>query len=365
MNSPRFPELGFYALPGHVADPRAIVEEVKDGAALGLGSVWISERPGTKDIGVLSGVAMAHAPSLCIGSGLIGNLPLRNPLAVASYASTMMLLSGNRFVLGLGHGQDRLADCAGFPRSTRPLIRRYIDVLRCLWRGEVVTAQGDNWNLKGAALGTRLAVSPPIYMAAVGDRSLAFAGVHCDGVLLFSCLNAAAVAHSVTTVRTAAARAGRDPSAVRVCAVAVTACDVPEEKILNYIVRRMNTYFMLPMIDALIRVNQWDPDLAAKIKHEVMTDVITRAGNTQGALGDEGVSRELDVLRRFRDLYPAAWLQQCNAIGDADDCTRYVRSLFAAGADHVILHGSPPCDLKSLIARWSDLNPHAPRERGL
>ena len=53
----RFPELGYYTLPGHVAHPGQVVEEVRAGAALGLGSVWISERLNTKSVEVLSGVA--------------------------------------------------------------------------------------------------------------------------------------------------------------------------------------------------------------------------------------------------------------------------------------------------------------------
>ncbi len=344
----RFPQFGFYGLPGHVSDPTTLADEVRDGQALGLGSVWLSERPGTKDIGVLCGTAQAHAPELAIGTALVGNLPLRHPLMVASFASTMMLMTKNRFTLGVGHGQDRLADIANVPRSNRPLIGRYLAVLRRLWNGEVVSAKGDNWVLDNAALGLKLSTPPPIYMAAIGDKSLAWAGRHCDGVLLFSCLNAPAVAHSVQVVRQTAAEAGRDPATITICAVAVTACDVAEEKQLNYLVRRMNTYFMLPSIDALIRVNGWDPAIAAKIK----AAVFEQAKATSGALGDEGVSRELDVLRRFRDHYPPAWLNDCNALGDARTCVGYVRSLFDAGADRVIFHGSPPRDLRSLLAIW-------------
>ncbi|MGH8596202.1 MAG: LLM class flavin-dependent oxidoreductase, partial [Gammaproteobacteria bacterium] len=262
-----------------------------------------------------------------------------------SYCSTMTLMTQHKFILGVGHGQDRLADCAGVPRSTRPLIGRYIEILKRLWNGEIVNAASDNWTLKNAALGLKLLAPPPIFMAATGDKSLAWAGRHCDGVLLFSCLNPSAVAHSVRVIRQAAEGAGRDPHAITICAVAVTACEVSEEKMLNYVVRRLNTYFMLPSIDGLIRVNGWDPAIAASIK----AAVFEQARAAQGAVGDEGVSRELDQLRRFRDLYPRAWLEDCHAIGDAATCLRYVCALRNAGADRVIFHGSPPRDLKPLL----------------
>ena len=348
-----YPELGFMILGGHVHDPRPAISELKTGENLGLGSVWISERPGTKDIGALCGAAVGAAPNLEVGTGLISNLQIRNPLTVASFASTMAQLTDNRFILGVGHGQNRLSDMTGAPHSTMPLIGRYIETLRSLWRGETVTASHDGWTLNNAALGLSLDTLPRVFMGAVGDKTLAWAGRHADGVILFSCLNEQAVAHSVSIVRKAAEEAGRDPASVEIWGVAVAACEVDEEKFLNYIVRRMNTYFMLPMIDRLVKVNGWDTELANKIK----TEVVEQAKSSQGALGDEGVSREIDELRRVRDLYPNEWLESCNAVGEADSACSYIRSLFDAGADKVLLHGSPPSDLNPLIHAWPQHRP--------
>lgn len=348
-----YPELGYWILGGHVRDPRPIIDEAREGERIGLSTIWISERPGTKDIGVLSGAALAAAPHSTIGTGLIQNLQTRNPLAVASYAATMMKMTGNKFILGVGHGQPSLSHMFGAPKSTLPLIERYISTLKSLWRGEVVNTSSDGWTLNDARLGADLDEMPKIYMAGVGDKSLAWAGQHADGVLLFSCLNPDAVKHSVNVVRESAAQAGRDPADVSICAVAVTACEVSEEKMLNYVVRRMNTYFMLPMIDVLVRVNNWDPGVAATIKAEVMND----ASNKAGSMGDENASRDLDELRRFYSLYPKEWLHECNAIGSAQHCAHFMRSLLEAGADHIIIHGSPPSDLGSLMTEWPKHRP--------
>ncbi|MGB1883191.1 MAG: TIGR03857 family LLM class F420-dependent oxidoreductase [Gammaproteobacteria bacterium] len=348
-----YPELGYFVLGGHIHDPSPAIDHFKLGEQLGLGTVWLSERPGSKDIGVLCGAAAAAAPKMNVGAGLVANLPARNPLITASLAATMSLVTQGRFILGVGRGQDRFADMLGVPRSNFALIEHYLDAMRCLWRGETVTAAHDGWTLEDANLGVNLESPPPIWMGAVGDRTLAWGGANCDGVMLFSQLNAAAVEHSVRIVKTAAARAGRDPDKVEVAAVAVNACDVDEEKMLNYIVRRMNTYFMWPVIDLLVAVNDWDRATASAIK----TAVREQANNPVGALGDEGVSREMDDLRRMRDLYPASWIDQCNAVGDADTGARYIRSLFDAGADKVLLHGAPPADFRSLIEAWPNHRP--------
>ena len=248
MTDPRFPELGYYALPGHALSPEDIFDEVRDGDELGLGSVWISERFNTKDIGVMSGVAATLSPNMGIASGLIANLPLRNPLVVAGYASTMASITNNRFCLGIGRGVDPLADVTGTQRLNFTVLEDYISVLRQLWRGDVVNYEGVLGKFSRMGLGLSLDPTPPIIMAAMGDKACAWAGKHCDGVLYNSLWTAEAVASSTAIVRRSAEEAGRDPDSIRVWTIQVTACETSEEDVLNYIVRRMNTYLHFPFM---------------------------------------------------------------------------------------------------------------------
>ena len=67
----RFPEIGFYTLPGRVANPQPMLQEVRDAEALGLGSVWISERHDVKESAVLSGAAAAATSDLAGAAGVI------------------------------------------------------------------------------------------------------------------------------------------------------------------------------------------------------------------------------------------------------------------------------------------------------
>jgi len=48
-----FPELGFYALAGAADSSRRLLPEVRDGEALGLGTVLISERYNKKGVAAL------------------------------------------------------------------------------------------------------------------------------------------------------------------------------------------------------------------------------------------------------------------------------------------------------------------------
>ena len=355
MSKVRFPELGFYALPGYSQSPKPMFEEVADGEELGLGSVWISERFNTKDIGVISGVAAALSPNMGIASGLIGNLPIRHPIAVASYASTMASLTDDRFSLGLGRGIDVLADMTGTPRIGFHVLEDYIDILRRLWRGEVVHYEGVLGEMSNMGLGMAWETPPPIIMAAMGAKTCEWAGKHCDGVVYNSLWTKDAIGRSTAILRKSAEEAGRNPDDIRVWAIQVTACETSEEDVLNYIIRRMNTYVFFPhMFEALCKFNGWDLGIVDKVRAAIAD---ADGAGSSGGVGDEHTTRELDALRRIRDLYPEEWVYQGNAVGSAKDCARATRERLDAGADGILLHGSPPKKLKPLIDIWAHYRP--------
>jgi alkanesulfonate monooxygenase SsuD/methylene tetrahydromethanopterin reductase-like flavin-dependent oxidoreductase (luciferase family) len=206
--------------------------------------------------------------------------------------------------------------------------------------------------LTKATLGLGLDPLPPIIMAAMGDRTCRWAGANCDGVVFNSLWSVEAVEHCTQIIREAAAAAGRDPATVRVWTILVTACEVSEETMLRTIVRRMNTYMYFPwFIDALCRVNGWDPTQAARVAAR-LKEIDAGAQPAGGTLGDEHTSRDIDALREMYATYPEQWIHQGNAVGDREHCARLVRARFDAGADGVLLHGSAPQDLAPLLEAW-------------
>lgn len=345
-----FPELGFYALPGHAVEPQQIFDDIPAGDSLGFGSVWISERLNNKELGVLSGISLAKSPNMAVAASLIANLPARNPVLTAAYASTMMVLSDNRFALGVGRGFNSLADSLGLPHMNFALFADYFDILRRLWRGEAVDYQGPAGTLSGAKLGMELEVIPPIIMAAMGPKTLYWAGQHADGVLLQPLWSTEGVAASIEIIQRGARDAGRDPASVKIWPIVVTASDVDEEKQLDYVVRRMSTYAVLPhILESVCAINGWVLDEVLPVRQAILDDMDQAK---TGSMGDEGVTREHDQLRRIRDLWPEKWLYEGNAIGSAEECARRLKAYFNAGADGIVLHGSRPQDLASLLKIW-------------
>jgi len=351
----RYPEFGCYALPGHISDPTAAIDEIRDAERLGFGSVWISERFAAKNADVLSGAAAVLTPSMGIAAGLIQNLPLRHPIVTAGYAATMAKLTGDRFALGVGRGTDSFADASGTPRLTFRIMEDYISILRRLWRGETVDYEGPLGAIKGLRLGVVLPVIPPVICAGMGEKTLKWAGRIADGVVFNSLWTVEAVKRSAKLVRQGAEEAGRDPASVRIWTILVTACDVPEEQMLRYVVRRMNTYILFPaMFDSICDANGWNRADAQRLR-----EALARLDKAQksGTMGDESTTRDLDELRHMASLYPRAWIEEGNAVGTGEDGARAARERLDAGADGVLFHGSTPKEMAGVLSAWKSMRP--------
>ncbi len=357
MTTVQFPEFGIYALPGHALTPKDIYHEVPRAEALGLGSVWIAERPNTKDIGVMSGIAAGLTRNMGIASGLVTNLTLRHPLTVAGYASTMMTVTDNRFALGIGRGVNPLSDATGTLRINLKVLEDYIDILRRLWRGETVSYDGVLGKMPKLSLGMKLDVPPPVIMGPLGPKTAYFAGRVCDGVVLNSLTSVRALREFIKHVRRGAEDAGRDPASIKIWTILMTACEVPEEVMLQTIIRRMNTYVLFPpSFNLTCEMNGWDVATSAEIRRKLAEiDGAPKAG----AIGDEHTSRELSDLRKMKELYPAQWIREGCAVGSAAECLPCIQERFDAGADGILFHGTTPDHLAPLLEAWRKVRPAA------
>jgi probable F420-dependent oxidoreductase len=328
---------------------------VRRGEAMGLGSVWLSERFANKNVEVLSGAAAAASTRMGIASGLIANLPLRHPVVTAGYASTMMSLSGGRFALGLSRGQDALADASGTPRLSLDYLRDYIGILRRLWQGEAVSYDGPVGRLNKMSLGGAPDTTPPVIMAVMGEKSAYWAGRNCDGVLFYSWWNCTAIERLSALVRKGAVDAGRDPFRIRIWSIVITACELTQDEMLVYVMGRLNAIQQSPrMFDAVCAANGWNKGIAERARAAMRERGIDR----KDWFNDQGLSqRDFDEFRWTRDLYPDNWFEEGAAIGSADDCAQRICQRFAAGADGILLHGGSPGRLAPLLKVWPDHRP--------
>src|ERR1700693_6332993 len=140
--------LGFsmgYAPPG--TSPLALVELAQEAERLGYDSAWAAEAWGTDSVTVLSWLA-ATTSTIKVGSALMQS-PARTPAMTAMTAATLDLLSGGRFLLGLGTSGPQVVEGWHGQPWGKPLgrTREYIAIVRAALRREVVEHHGEHYTI--------------------------------------------------------------------------------------------------------------------------------------------------------------------------------------------------------------------------
>jgi len=338
----RFPELGFYGLAGAPTSPAELIDECRDGEALGLGTVFLSERFNIKEIATISGVAGAVTTSMRIATG-VTNHNTRHPIVTASYATTMHRLTNGRFVLGIGRGMDRMFDAFGLPRITTAQLEDFAGLVRRLWHGEVVMGHdGPAGKYPVLALDPAFDEDIPLLLSAFGPKSLELAGRCFDEVLLHTYFTDETLQRCVTTVKTAAERAGRDPDSVKVWSCYATIGDwIPEDVRLKKTVGRLATYLQA-YGDLMVSTNRWDPAVLERFRADPFV------AGFRGALDGKATTAELEHVAT---LIPDEWLAPA-ANGTAVECAAAVARQLELGADGVILHGAAPRDIAPVVEAY-------------
>ncbi len=332
-------ELGFYALAGQATTSRDLIEEVRTGEAMGFGTVFISERFDKKEAATLSGAAGAVSERITIETAAT-NHNTRHLMITAGYARTMQSLTGGRFVLGLGRGIAALQDAFGISRITTAQMEDAVDLLRRLFRGEVILGHdGPAGRFPVLHLSSEVDEYLPMSVVAFGPNTLRLAGRCFDEVVLHTYFTDETTARCVETVRAAADQAGRDPASVTIWSCFATIGDhLPEPLRLKKTVGRLATYLQ-GYGDLLVSTNRWDPAVLERFRAD---QVVAGVGGAIDALATT------EQLEHIAGLLPDEWLAP-SATGRATQCVESIRGQLDLGCDGVILHGATPNELAPIV----------------
>lgn len=174
----------------------------------GYRAVFCPEIAGRDAFAALTGLA-GSTRTILLGTG-VAPMTSRIPRLTAMGAATVHERSGGRAILGLGTGPGR--------KGALDALERQVAELRSLLGSASASFGDEDPEPLSLAVGSPL----PIWISALGPRSVRLAGRIADGVLLNWC-SPERVAQARTAIREAAADAGRDPAAVAI-AVYVRSC---------------------------------------------------------------------------------------------------------------------------------------------
>lgn len=336
-------ELGYYLLAGSGGDgPASLIEEARQGEQLGLGTAFISERWNVKEASSLVGAACAVTTRMHIATAAT-NHNTRHPLITGSWATTMHRLSGGRFTLGVGRGVAAMYRAFGMAPVTTAQLEDWAHVMRRLWHGEVIlNHDGPMGKYPMLFLDREFDEDIRLALVAFGPNSLALGGRAFDDVILHTYFTPETLQRCVTTVKTAAEKAGRDPEKVRVWSCLATVGDhLPEPLRLKKTVARLATYLQ-GYGDLMVSTNGWDPAVLQRFRDDVVVKSIP------GAIDHKATAEQIDHIAT---LISAEWLEPA-ATGSATQCAARVRREFDYGADAVILHGGTPTELEPIVAAY-------------
>jgi F420-dependent oxidoreductase-like protein len=182
-----------YAPPG--TNPTELIELAQEAERLGYDSAWAAEAWGTDAVTVLSWLG-ATTTTLKLGAGIM-QIPARTPAMTAMTAATLDLMSGGRFLLGLGTSGPQVVEGWHGQPFGKPLgrTREYVELVRAAIARELVERHGDHYDVPfrgegatGLGKPLKLMMHPlrgeiPIYLAAIGPKNVALAAEIADGWL--------------------------------------------------------------------------------------------------------------------------------------------------------------------------------------
>jgi len=210
----QFPE-GF-DVAAHVP---AIVEQVRAARDAGFSSLWFPHHWLTHPMQMLQltpvmGYIAAHAEGMTIGPN-IQILPPLNPMHIAEEAATLDVLTGGRYILGVGLGYRKPEfEAFGVPLSERaPRFNEAIGLMRRLWTEDRVTHQGRFYTVNDAGLSVKPVRrgGPPIYIAAQAETPVKRAARIGDAWLIVNIRGIADLVPLMQTYRAALKEYGRTP----------------------------------------------------------------------------------------------------------------------------------------------------------
>ena len=175
-------------LPGAIA-------MAQEADALGYESGWVAEAYGTDAITPITWL-LAHTERLKMGTA-IAQMPARAPAMTAMTAATLDMMSGGRFLLGIGASGPQVSEGWYGEVYGKPLgrTREYVEILRQVWKREApLEHHGAHYDIpytgpgaSGLGKPLKIIVQPrtdiPIYVASIGTKNVELTAEIADGWL--------------------------------------------------------------------------------------------------------------------------------------------------------------------------------------
>ncbi len=273
----------------------------------GYTEAWSYESFSTDAFSPITAAAMV-APKMRFGTAIVP-VYSRPPALIAMSAMTAHLLTGGRFVLGLGISTPNIMQqWMGIPfRKPVTMVRETVEALRAIFRREKVTMHGKMINIDGFRLDIQSDTAPPIYLGAQGTVMLRLAGEIGDG-LITNFITPETLPAMLDETRGAMKAAGKDPAKLDVACRIMCAVDEDEAAVRAMFRRALTAYLTVPQYNAFFK----------EIGYESEASIAMEAWNA----GDR---------KKALDSIPDGMIEKIFVFGTPQQCARRLRDYERAG----------------------------------
>lgn len=298
--------IGSHIPPSDIAPLAALAERS------GFGELWLTEDLWYTSGVVCAGAALAATSTIPVGLGIQSAVTRHASIQALDFATLAQLYPG-RFWPGIGLGLPAWLNQMGLmPKAPLRAVRETVESIRRLTGGEAVTMDGAH-RMDDIRLAHLPETVPPIYIGAVGPKSIRQAGRIADGLVASVTSGTDYVAWARALLDDGAAAAGVTERR-RIVTFALFSGDEDAGAARAALRSSLAFYLTIMQGTELISVYGIDDELAELARG-----------------GVERVAAEM----------PDRWVEDLAVAGDGPRCAARIDALLAAGSDSVILFPAP------------------------
>ena len=186
-------EFGYF-LSTEEYTPQQLLEQAVLAEEAGFDKLWVSDHfhPWNDEQGQSPFVwsligAISQVCGLHVTTAVTCPTVRTHPAIIAQAAATSAVLLDGRFTLGVGSGEALNEHILGGPWPTTDvrleMLEESVEVIRKLWKGEVVNHRGRHYTVDTARIYTLPEQTPEIYLSGFGPKATELAGRIADGYI--------------------------------------------------------------------------------------------------------------------------------------------------------------------------------------